>query len=424
MIPGASSVPAGRGPWAWWGATGGLLLLAVVGAGQDAAVRDQFALTLADGSTATGPLAAIGEAWTVQLGGAPPIQATGEQILDLRRRGVPRPAMPRGEQVIFANGDRLPAQVLKLSGDRLRVRTAVGRDVDLLLPLSALAVIWAAAPDQEDYPERWLRRLLAARRTKDVVYLRNGDVIEGLLTGLEDRSRLRIKAGKKEVQVAFDKVAAVALNTTLVRSLRPKAVYGKLVLANGGRLSLAAARADGQTLTGKTLFGPEVAIPVKQVMALDLFQGRAVYLSDLKPKGYETTPYLDVARRYVADGSVLGNDSPTGGDLHLPGGTYDKGIGMHSPGRLTFDLGGNYRRFEALVGLDEETGRLGSARARVVVDGKPYEVAGAEELTSRTGPRKVKVDVTGARELTLVVETARFADVQGHVNWVDARLVK
>ncbi len=311
--------PAGRGPWAWWGAVGGVLLLAAVGVGEDAAVRGPFVLTLADGTTAAGPLATIGDGWAVELTGVPPVRAAGDQVLDLRRRGVPRPAMPRGEQVVFANGDRLPARVVKLAGDRLRVRADLGRDAELVLPLSALALIWAAAPDQEDYPERWLRRLLAARRNKDVVYLRNGDVIEGLLTGLEDRSRLRIKAGTKEVQVAFDKVAAVALNTTLARSLRPKGVYGKLVLADGGRLSLAAARADGQTLTGKTLFGPELAIPVERVIALDLLQGRAVYLSDLKPKGYAMTPYLDVGWRYVADGSVLGSDSPTGGDLHLAG---------------------------------------------------------------------------------------------------------
>ncbi len=401
-----------------------VLLFAAASFGGDATPRDQFALALADGTTATGPLLDIGAQWAVHLGGAPDIRAAGEQVLGLRRTGVPRPAMPRGPQVIFANGDRLPAQVLKLGGDRLRVRADLGQNAEVLLPLSTLAVIWVAAPDQEDYPEAWLRQLLAGKRTKDVVYLRNGDRIDGLLTGLEEQGRLRVKAGKKEVQVAFDKVAAVALNTTLMRAPRPKGIYGKLVLANGGRLSLAEARADGQTLTGKTVFGSAVAVPMERVMALDLYQGRAVYLSDLKPKSYEMAPYLGVRWHYVPDGSVLSSNGPTGGDLHLRGGVYDKGIGMHSPSRLTFDLGGRYRRFEALVGLDDETGRLGSARARVLVDGKPHEVAGGEELTAQSGPRPIRVDVTGAKELTLVVDTARFADIQGHVNWVDARLVR
>jgi hypothetical protein len=405
------------------GAIAGVLLLAAASFGDSVPARDQFVLALADGTTATGPLVRIGAQWAVQLGGLDR-QISGEQVLSVRRAGVPRPAMPHGEQVIFANGDRLPVEILKLSGDRLRVRADLGRDQEVLLSLSALAVIWLAAPDQEDHPEQWLRQLLAGKRNKDVVYLRNGDRIEGLLTGLEERQRLRIKAGKKDMQVALEKVAAVALNTSLARLPRPKGVYGKLVLANGGRLALATAQADGQTLTGKTLFGVEVAIPVERVMALDLYQGRAVYLSDLKPKSYIMAPYLGVRWPYVMDGSVLSSNHLAGGDLHLLGGVYDKGIGMHSPSRLTFDLGGRYHRFEALVGLDEVSGRLGSARARVLVDGKPHEVAGGEELTARSGPRPIQLDVTEAKELTLVVDTARFADIQGHINWVDARLVR
>jgi hypothetical protein len=58
------------------------------------------------------------------------------------------------------------------------------------------------------------------------------------------------------------------------------------------------------------------------------------------------------------------------------------------------------------------------------VDGKPHEVGDGEELTARGGPRPVRADVTGARELTLVVEFGARGGVQGHVDWADARLIK
>src|SRR5262249_47929596 len=136
---------------------------------------------------------------------------------------------------------------------------------------------------------------------------------------------------------------------------------------------------DGQTLTGKTLFGAAVSIPAKDLVALYVFQGRAVYLSDLKPRRYEHTPYLDVAWPYVADGSVAGRMLRVGGSV------YDKGLGLHSASRLTYDLAGGYRRFEALVGLDDRSGRGGSARVQVLLDGKA--TAFDREVTGRGGPQ-------------------------------------
>ena len=161
-------------------------------------------------------------------------------------------------------------------------------------------------------------------------------------------------------------------------------------------------------------------IPLDEVAALYVYQGRAVYLSDLKPLRYEYTSFLPTALPggYVADGSFGGRD------LRLGGNTHDKGLGMHSAGRLTYDLSGDYRRFEALVGLDDRDGRRGSVRVRVLVDGKPKDAGADRELTGGSEPLPLRVDVTGAKELTLVVEFGRAGDVEDHVNWADARLVR
>ena len=200
---------------------------------------------------------------------------------------------------------------------------------------------------------------------------------------------------------------------------QPRGPFGHLVLANGARLALASAHADARRLTGKTLFGAEIEVAVSQVLALDLYQGKAVYLSDLKPASYEFRSYLGGERwPYVRDGSVAG------ADLRLAGGTYDKGVGMHSESRLTYALEGAYHHFEALVGLDERTGREGSVRIQVLVDRKAVDLGGAAELTRQNGPRQVRVNVAEARELTLVVEFGRRGHVQDHVDWVDARLLK
>jgi len=154
------------------------------------------------------------------------------------------------------------------------------------------------------------------------------------------------------------------------------------------------------------------------VVALYVQGGPAVYLSELKAKKFEQTPYLGRVWPYVLDGSVDRRD------LRLGGNTFDRGLGMHTASRLTYDLGGRYRRFEAIVGLDDKSGRDGSAHVRVLVDGKPKEIGPDRELTGRGEPLTVRVDVTGAKELTLVADFGDRGGVQGHVNWADARLIK
>jgi hypothetical protein len=380
---------------------------------QDSALST-FSVQTAGGQTHTGPLQEIGEDWSIRLGGDEPRRVAGTFVLMLRRLDRPLPARPTGEQLVLANGDQVPGQVQKLTGEVLHFRAGVGAGADWKLPLSALSLIWVAAPYGTDHADRLRRRLLAGKRGRDVVLLRNGDVLEGLLTGL-DRDSVRVEVDKRPVAVGFAKLAVIALNTDLVRFPKPKAAYAHAVLANGARLALASARADGQTFTGKTPTGTEVRFPVADLIALDLYQAKAVYLSDLKPARYEYTPYLDEHWPYVADGNVAGRD------LRLGGGTYDKGLGMHSQSRLTYDLSAGYQHFEALVGLDDETGREGSVVVRVLVDGKPQD---AKEMTGRGAPRPLRVNVAGARELTLVVEFGRGGHVQDHVNWADARLIQ
>jgi hypothetical protein len=375
-----------------------------------------FVLQTADGKSLTGPLQQLGDRWSVRLGGR---ETAGDDVVALRRSDLAMPAFPGGDQLLFANGDRLVAHVVALNGERLEVRLPpdLGGDRPVTLPLSAVSVVWLAVPDDTDDPAALRRRLATGRRSRDRVLLRNGDVLEGVFDGMDEKA-VQVEVEQKPVSVARGKVAAVALSTELAENLKPRGPYARLVLAGGSRVSLAKAGCDGSALTGTTLFGAPVRVPLDQVAALYVYQGRAVYLSDLKARRVEQTKYLDLTWPPVADGSVAGRD------LRLGGGAYDKGLGLHSGTRVTYDLAGRYRRFEALVGLDGQTGRRGSVRVRVLADGKPLDIGWDRELTARDGAVPVHADVRGTRELTLTVEFGRGGDVQDHVDWVDARLIQ
>jgi hypothetical protein len=381
-----------------------------------------FVAESADGTRSRGPLERLGEGWSVRLGGPEPVNIPAGELISLRRADLPLPPPSLAEHAALVNGDRVPGAIAGLSGERvvLRLPPAFGADKEVRLPLSALSVLWFNVPDDEENPDRLLRRLSGGQRTRDVVLLRNGDVVEGVLAAVEAKRKVvEVEVDRKTVTLDRGKVAAIALTTESAGAPKRRGSQARLVLADGGRLTLtAAACGDGKSLTGTTVFGAELRVPLNHVVALDVLGGRAVYLSELKPRRYDFTPALDVRWPYVTDGSVVGDA------LRLGGASYDRGLGMHSESRLTFDLRAGYARFEALVGLDDRTGRGGSVRVKVLVDGKPADLGADRELTVRGEPLPVRVDVRGARELTLVVEFGRRLDVEDHVNWADARLIK
>jgi hypothetical protein len=383
-----------------------------------------FALHRADGPPLPGPLVYLQKDWSLQVGKKNPARIPGADFISLRRTDTPLPPLPRAEHVVFANGDRLvldPKGSLRTNGEALECKAfcRANGENGLTLPMSRVALLWLGTPKGTDTSESWQRRLLVGKSPKDLVVLRDGDQIRGNVTALDRAADLKIEAGGRVVRVPFARVAAVAFNGDLLVRTKPKGPYGHLVLANGSRLSVSAATlaVGATTLLAHTELGDTLEIPLVDVTGLDVRQGHAVCLSDLTPLDYQHTPYLGVAWPFARDACV------TGRPIFLAGSTFDKGVGMHGASRITYALEGKYRWFEALVGLDGHTGQLGRARVRVLVDDKPRTI-GREELGVRAGPMPVRLDVRGARRLTLVVDVVRFGDVQAHVNWADARLIK
>jgi hypothetical protein len=401
-----------------------VLVLAAGGGRADEADRTPvFAVRTAAGKDVRGPLRELKPDWSVRVAGE---AIPGGDVLVVRRAGLPLPPLPADEHVILANGDRIPVRTPRIENERLHfVNPDLNGGKETSLPLAAVAVLWRGAPDRADDPVRLRRRLATEARTRDVVLLRNGDILSGVLNGIEaGKVAFEVEKGprlsQKVVSLPLAQVAAVALSTELAEPLRPKGVHGKLVLAgSAGRLTVTeAACKDGATLEAKTAFGAGVRVPLDRVAALDLLGGAAVYLSDLKPAKYEFVPYLDEQWPAAADANAAGHD------LLLGGSTYGKGLGLHSQSRLTYTLSGAYRRFDAVVGLDDRDGRGGSVRVRVLADGKPLDLGSEGELTARSAPLALSLPVAGVKELTLVVEFGKGGNVQDVVNWADARLVR
>jgi hypothetical protein len=348
-------------------------------------------------------------------------------LIEMRQESQALPPLPMRDFVLFNNGDRLPLDPnasASLDESRLFVWPAKSlgkaheKGMSLYVP-NVVLIFWTV-PEGVDDAELFFAKLAEEPRKRDVVFLKNGDRIEGAVTALGGKAGCVVTTDGRQVPAPWSKLAGIAWKTDRQSRLRAKKTYFHAVLDGGARLNFTQFGFDEQSRrwTGKTQIGPALDLPAAGILALDVRQGPAVDLADLTPTRYEQHPYLGVSWPLVKDAAV------TGHPLRLGGSTYDKGLGMHAACEVAYKLDGKFQRFESLVGFDETLSRRGRARLAVMLDGKRVELHEGKELTSRDPPLKVSLDVRGVREMTLLVELGSFGDVQAHVNWANARLIK
>jgi hypothetical protein len=378
-----------------------------------------FTATGTGDETPTGTLTAISLALGAQLD-TPNGTKTVRGLVSLRRADAAVPPLPVGAQLITAVGDRIPGSVNGGDAKTLQFTPTVGRE-QWPIAQDAVAAVWLATPPADTPTDPSKYAWLAGTPPRDVLLYRNGDTVRGALTGFTETGVKFTPDGGAAREVALTDLAAIGFNPRFVRPRKPKGPYAHLVLTDGTRLDVTEPAVKENALVAKAVCGPAVAVPLSKIVALDVFQGSAVYLSDLKPKKAESTGFLGAGWPWAADRTVRGRPLRL---LTKDGeSTSDKGLGTHPKAVLTYDLGGKFTRFEALVGLDTATGKRGRADVRVLVDGK--EVALPDLQTLAAGPAvRVMVDVRGAKELALVVDFGPTGDVQADVNWGEARLIE
>jgi NPCBM/NEW2 domain len=404
-----------------------LLLFASLAVAQEPG-QPRFIVHTVDGPLPPAPLLQLADDFTLKVGGDSSRQIPGKDVVAIRQASRARPRFLSQNVVVLNNGDRVPVDAAapwRLDQDRLyfRAGSPLQSPKELTLSVNYVAVLRFGATDGEtlDDQDLLLAKLLGESRASDVVLFADGDRLAGTLKSLDSTRGAVLDVNGKDTPIPRARIKAIAFNTEFKAKPRSKGAFAQLVLSGGGRLGLSQIRLEGgkDMLTGTTLFGPAVEVPLALVRAIDIRQGSAVYLSDL-PCVFEQKPFLNASWPLVKDASASGKP------LQLREDVFDKGLSMHSQSRAIFKLGAQYRWFEAVVGLDEHHGRQGRVRLKVLVDGKECDLIPAKSAvrTWKDGPLSLRLDVRGANELILAVEFADFGDVQGLVNWGDARLIK
>jgi hypothetical protein len=249
---------------------------------------------------------------------------------------------------------------------------------------------------------------------QDAAYRLSGARVEGTLkaftsAGVEvDRGALGV------AEIGYKDLAAIFVDSE--RRPLPDELRVVARLADGSAVVLTRGfRATGGQLRGETPAGLDVQVPTARVAALSFLGGSFVHVSDLEPSAVRREPFFPLPEGPAPEATldflcpVRLDASPDGNVISLRGRRYFKGIGVRPTTELTYDLGGRFRTFEAVCGIDDEVlgpgyGRgsgTGSVVFSVKVDGRvAHETAVVE---GGREPARVSVPVEGARTLTLVV---------------------
>jgi hypothetical protein len=107
-----------------------------------------------------------------------------------------------------------------------------------------------------------------------------------------------------------------------------------------------------------------------------------------------------------------------GGVLKIGTTTFTKGFGVHAASEVVVPVQGA-RKFTASVGLDADAGKKGTVVFQVF-DGT-RKLADSGLLKGGSGPRTLTADVTGAKEVRLVVTNAGDGSSQDHSVWGNPR---
>jgi hypothetical protein len=375
-----------------------------------------------DGTERSGSLVALQAGrLTLDVDGAP-LELSAADLLEVRPADVAAPdefLLDRSAAVRLVDGSLLHVKSFRLVD---RQATAVSDAVgEITVPQSQVRSVRLA---ELESPVRAAWDALHDRESKsDLLVVRKMDALDfvgGVVAGVE-ADGVHLLVNDREVTAALNRVFGLIFPQS---ASQKRDAACELLLASGDRLVLKDVVIQDDRLTGPLLSGPDISVPLAQVQSVDFGLGRVRYLADLpeaavyKPVGLITSE--DVLR-------LRKNMNSVGSPFIVGKESYARGLWVHSGTTLRYRLNRDYRRLQAIVGVDRSAS--GCARvdprmlATIVGDGRVL-------LEAQFGwdgePQSLDLDVAGIRDLEIRIEPASTETIGAceHLVFAEARVIK
>lgn len=130
---------------------------------------------------------------------------------------------------------------------------------------------------------------------------------------------------------------------------------------------------------------------------------------------------LDLSPIRQGWGEPEARKSVVGRTLEMSGKAYERGVGSHAPGVIYVELDGKAERFQAIVGVDDETQKRGSITIKIYDDTKKLFESGV--IRGGHPPVELDLDISGAKRLILLMGDGGDERSYDHVDWAEARFI-
>ncbi|MBN1805740.1 MAG: NPCBM/NEW2 domain-containing protein [Sedimentisphaerales bacterium] len=118
-------------------------------------------------------------------------------------------------------------------------------------------------------------------------------------------------------------------------------------------------------------------------------------------------------------GAPQKNKSIQSKPLRIAGRQFENGVGTHANSIMYVDMKGSCQKFSAYVGVDDEVeGKTGSVCFKIYADGKRLYDSGVVKAGEKA--KYVNIDLTGCKQMKLLVDSAGDNISYDHADWVQA----
>lgn len=337
------------------------------------------------------------------------------EVLEVRFRGEPAKLDKPSAIVSLRDGSKLGATQTQIVEKRLKLTSAVLGE--LSLPQNEVASVRFS--DRFDEDEQW-SKLIERDNKSDLLVIRKEqtlDYLDGVVVEVTDKS-VKFLLDGEEVSTKREKVFGLIFAR---RPNTPKPPAVRVELGNGDILMASSLAATPTGVSVTTATKTEVTVSLGKLKLLDFSQGKLRYLSQDAPRDVKYTRGIQDGPAFVQDRAFYAPELKPMGMR-----AFARGLCIRPQTTLRYRLGGDYRRLQAIVGIDESV-KDGNGDCDLVISGDGKQLV-KMRMTSRDAARPIDLDVTDVVVLEIFVgfggDAATNLDLGDNLDLADAKLIK
>jgi hypothetical protein len=374
-----------------------------------------------DGASVDGELVSISAKEIVLTVEKKPKHLPVRQVLAVDLHNNTAAPAAKYTDVELTDGSLLHCAKVTLKGRQATLQLPGGQEIKA--PLAAISYILNEAEDPKAR-ERW-KDYLAKRGNNDLVVVDPGggapvEKLSGTLGDADAKGeRIAFETEGLKTSVPLAKIAGMSFLRPADAAAPPTVC--KVFDTSRNELIAAKIGLTPKGFTVTTVSGLVIDYARTALARLDFSHGTLAYLSDLEPTKVVEKSGGEYVKHYRRDRNLDGDP------IRLGGTPYDKGLALHAYTELVYDLGGRYKEFATVLGVDGQAGGNSDVKVTFYGDDKElhsYNVKRADK------PQPVKLLVKDVRSLRIVVRSANEGELNGlldlgnHVDLADARVIK